>query len=112
MKASGDQAEAAAERYLAARGLRMVARNWRCRFGEIDLICTDGAVLVFVEVRRRASQQFGGAAASITNHKQARLVAAAQHYLATLARQPACRFDAVLFEGDAHISWLKNIIQL
>ncbi|MBV8656429.1 MAG: YraN family protein [Burkholderiales bacterium] len=112
MKTKGDAAERVAEAYLVKQGLKVVARNWRCRHGELDLICRDGAALVFVEVRSRASSQFGGAADSITPHKQARLIAAAQLYLSGLGRVPPCRFDAVLLEGDAPPRWLKNIIEL
>ncbi len=110
MKALGDEAERVAENFLARHKLRTIARNWRCRLGELDLICDDGGTLVFVEVRRRSGGRFGGAAASITPQKQARLVAAAQHYLASLPRTPPCRFDAVLLDGDKPPQWLKNII--
>ncbi|MBV8465580.1 MAG: YraN family protein [Burkholderiales bacterium] len=112
MKAKGDDAERDAARFLAGRGLRVVARNWRCRMGELDLICDDRGTLVFVEVRSRADPRFGGAAASITSHKQAKLVAAAQQYLGTLSRIPPCRFDAVLFDGTSGPTWLKNIIEI
>ena len=83
-----------------------MARNFRVRGGEIDLICRDGKVLVFVEVRQRSRSDFGGAAASITPTKQRRIILAAQHYL---ARQPECdcRFDCVLIEGE-RLEWLKN----
>ncbi len=109
---AGPAAEELAARHLAARGLAIVARNWRSRRGEIDLIVRDGATLVFVEVRLRRNARFGGAAASITPAKQARLVAAAEAYLATLASVPPCRFDAVLLDGldSARIEWLRNVI--
>jgi putative endonuclease len=63
------------------QGLTIVGRNFRTRFGEIDLIARDGSTLVFVEVRLRTSSRFGGAAESITTAKRARLVAAAREYL-------------------------------
>ena len=66
MNNRGKDAEARAARYLEGRGLTIVERNYRSRYGEIDLIARDGATLVFVEVRARASNTFGGAAASIT----------------------------------------------
>ncbi|MBM3116086.1 YraN family protein [Jeongeupia naejangsanensis] len=106
----GAVAEALAADYLIARGLRIVARNWRCRRSEIDLICRDGNTLVFVEVRQRASGRFGGAAASITPAKQAKWIAAAQSYLLGVSPVPPCRFDAVCIDGDA-ISWLKHCIE-
>lgn len=107
----GRAAEQAAERFLTHHGLRILARNWRCRFGEIDLIAQDRDCIVFVEVRQRRSHRFGGAAASITLTKRQRLMAAAQCYLAGLARTPPCRFDAVLFEGEAAPIWLQNILE-
>jgi putative endonuclease len=109
---SGARAEALAAAFLEARGLRIVARNVRSRHGELDLVARDGATLVFVEVRMRRGTAFGGAAASITPAKQARLVAAARGYLAALAREPQCRFDAVLLDSldPARIEWLRDIL--
>jgi putative endonuclease len=87
----------------------LVTRNYRCRFGEIDVVARDGDTRVFVEVRMRSSARFGGAAASITSAKQKKLLRAARHYLAGIARAPACRFDALLIDGtDNSIEWLKN----
>ena len=93
--ASGQRAENQAARFLEQRGLTVLARNYRCRGGEIDLVCRDGDTTVFVEVRLRTRQDFGGAAASITAAKQARLILAARHWLARHGETP-CRFDAVL----------------
>jgi putative endonuclease len=111
-QADGATAEALAARHLERRGLAVIARNVRSRFGEIDLVARDGDVLVFVEVRLRRSARFGGAAASITAAKRERLVKAAEGYLATLARVPPCRFDAVLLDGldDTRIDWLRDIV--
>ena len=105
----GAAAEALAEQFLSRQGLRVVARNYRCRGGEIDLVCEDGRTVVFVEVRLRSRADFGGAAASITGHKQRRIVLAARHYLAAQPERP-CRFDAVLLDSlDAgRIQWLRN----
>ena len=105
----GAKAEQAAADYLAAQGLRLVARNYRCRGGEIDLIMRDGASLVFVEVRERASRGFGGAAASITAGKQARIHLAAQHYLMRHGLDLPCRFDAVLVQGGS-LEWLRAVM--
>lgn len=66
---------------------------------------------MFVEVRMRASDGFGGAAASITAAKRGKLARAAHHYLAALPRAPACRFDAVLVAGDNSIEWIKNAFE-
>src|SRR5260221_10494296 len=79
--ADGARAEALAAAFLGRHGLVIVERNWRRRHGEIDLIARDGDALVFVEVRLRRSRDFGGAAASITPAKQARLAKAAGLYL-------------------------------
>lgn len=106
--ADGQQGEALAERFLAQRGLTVVARNVRCRGGEIDLVCRDGKTLVFVEVRRRRSGGYGGAAASITAGKQRRIILAARHYLATQGgTSPPCRFDCIAIDG-ADIDWLRD----
>ena len=110
MNERGQQAETLALSWLQQRGLVCVARNYRCRMGEIDLIMHDGITLVFVEVRQRRSARFGGAAASITPAKQARLVRTAEHYLHTLPSLPPCRFDAVLLDGQQPPEWLQNII--
>lgn len=106
----GSDAERIAAAYLQQQGLVLVARNYRCRFGEIDLIMTEGSALVFVEVKMRAGNAFGGAAASITAAKQAKLLIAARHYLSGLRREPACRFDAVLITGTQRytIEWIRN----
>jgi putative endonuclease len=109
MNGKGAQAEQQAADYLQRQGLKIIARNWACRHGEIDLIALDQQQLVFVEVRMRRSNQFGGAAASITAAKQAKLWASAQHYLQSIKPTPACRFDALCIDGQA-ISWLKNCI--
>jgi putative endonuclease len=94
---TGRWAEQAALEFLVARGLECVARNHRCRSGEIDLVMRDGHVLVFVEVRFRNSDRFGDGAASITHAKRRRLIAAARHYLGGIRRHPLppCRFDVV-----------------
>lgn len=109
---SGARAEALAARFLERRGLVVTARNFRTRHGEIDVIAREGDTLVFVEVRLRSSGAFGGAAASITPAKRARLVAAADTYLATLVRVPACRFDALLLDAldEARIEWIRDIV--
>ncbi len=109
---TGAAVEAAAARHLASRGLVLLDANVRYVDGELDLVMRDGDTLVFVEVRYRASDDFGGAAASVTPAKQRRLVRAATRYLAShpsLAALP-CRFDVVGAEGDADaptLTWLR-----
>ncbi|MFC5497217.1 YraN family protein [Caenimonas terrae] len=109
-KQAGDAAEDRALAHLEAAGLRLVARNYRTPGrggGEIDLVMRDrDGTLVFVEVRRRASASYGGAAASVGAIKQRRVVFAARHYLARLPQQPPCRFDVVALEGG-RIEWLQ-----
>jgi putative endonuclease len=108
----GQLTEDFAAAYLEQRGLELVERNYRCRFGEIDLIVRDGQTLVFVEVRMRTSERFGGAAASITAAKRVKLTRAARHYLAGTTRMPACRFDALLVSGPGQtVEWLKNAFE-
>jgi len=110
---TGRLGEALAQRYLEARGLRVLERNYRVARGrsrlggEIDLILRDAdGTLVFAEVRVRRGHVGGGAAASVDPAKQARLVYAARTYLARLPRLPPCRFDVVAVDGD-RVQWLK-----
>jgi len=109
MNRRGEPAENLAAAFLEREGLRILERNYRCRFGEIDLVAAAGATLVFVEVRARASEAFGGAAGSITAAKRKRLVAAARHYLARHRTDSACRFDVVLVRGaERRIEWVAG----
>lgn len=117
----GDEGEAFARRYLELAGLAFVAANVRYRDGELDLVMRDGRsagrrepVLVFVEVRRRAHGNYGGAVGSITPAKRRRVVAAAAHFLVGLGLRalPVCRFDVVTLEGNAAhgfcIEWIRD----
>ena len=108
MARGGIEAEDLALDYLQRQGLRLKTRNYTCRLGEIDLVLEDGATVVFVEVRQRSSTAFGGAAESITARKRNKLIATARHYLAHERNLPACRFDAVLIDGDGHIEWIRD----
>ena len=110
MNGSGREAEALAASFIERHGLKVVARNYRCRFGEIDLIAQDGATLVFLEVRLRTRPDFGTAAESINAAKQRKLVAAARHDLARGGVDRPCRFDAFLIGADGAVEWLKNVI--
>jgi putative endonuclease len=105
-QATGAAGEEAAAHYLTERGLRLIERNFRVRGGEIDLICRDGQTVVFVEVRLRRRSDYGGAAASITATKQAKIIMAARHWLVRHGESP-CRFDCVLLDGD-NIEWLRD----
>ena len=108
-QARGAEAEAQAAQFLVRQGLRIVARNYRTRLGEVDVIAREGATLVFVEVRARRSLAFGGAAGSVDRAKQRRIVAAARHYLGRLGSEPSCRFDVLAWQGaDAEPAWIRG----
>jgi len=101
--ALGRAAEEAAARFLERQGWQILVANFRAKCGELDLVAQDGGVLAIVEVRYRASDRYGGAAASITHAKRARIIRAARFLLAThppLAKLPA-RFDVVEVSGPA-----------
>lgn len=111
-RARGDVAEAAALAMLQTHGLQLLARNAASRGGELDLVMRDGATVVFVEVRYRATRRFGGGAASVDAGKRRRLVHAARAFLAghpQMADAP-CRFDVVDADGDPDaptLTWLR-----
>ncbi|WP_374680723.1 YraN family protein [Accumulibacter sp.] len=109
---AGVLAERLAASFLERNGVTILRRNYRCRGGEVDLICQERRVLVFVEVRLRRNANYGGAAASITGAKQRRIILAARHYLASQAgqRDPECRFDCLLLDdlSDTAIEWLRD----
>ena len=113
----GDDAERIAERYLTQQGLKLLSRNYHCRYGEIDLIMQHADALVFVEVKLRKTAagkvNFGGGLASITPAKQAKIIATAQHYLSSFKQPPPCRFDAVVLNGlNLHdVEWLPNAFE-
>jgi putative endonuclease len=110
-QAAGGEGEDRAARFLARHGLQLLARNYRTRLGEIDLIARDGATLVFVEVRLRKDARFGGALESITMRKQRRIAAAARQYLMRIPRVPPCRFDVVCIEGE-EATWIRGAFAL
>lgn len=110
---SGRDAEALALRHLQAQGLRLLAQNWLCRRGELDLVMLHGDTVVFVEVRYRRHTAWGGALESVDMRKRGKLILAAQHFLqneARWARHP-CRFDVVAINAERHspeINWIQN----
>jgi len=109
----GKDAEKIAASYLQKQSLTLLAQNYRCRFGEIDLIMQENDTLVFIEVRLRTQEAFGGAAASINSSKQVKLLRTARHYLAEINDQPPCRFDVILFSGSngQNIEWIRNAFE-
>lgn len=112
-RGQGHAAERRAEAWLQQQGLRTVTRNFHCRQGEIDLVMRHGEMLVFVEVRLRASDTWGGALASVTPQKQQRLIQAARYYLARYpaCQQLPCRFDVLGMapdDEDYRYDWVPN----
>jgi len=114
-RARGWQLETRALKFLRKQGLRLLERNFNSRFGEIDLIMTqEPNVLIFVEVRYRASEKFGGATASVTRAKQHKLRLTARSWLQGKPRyrNRVCRFDVVAMTGptagNLEINWIKN----
>jgi len=92
--------ELAASVWLFLKGYRIVARNWRCKLGELDLVCRRGGVLVFVEVRTRRGTRAGSPEASVDRRKQAQVVRVARAFLARQGRDKAeIRFDVVGIGG-------------
>ena len=110
----GAAAEELAAQYLQVRGLKILARNLRCKAGELDLVCLDGGVLAIVEVRQRGSAEFGGALGSVTWTKRRKILRAAQFFLRREKqwKNLALRFDVLAIEGlpdGAHrIDWVKD----
>lgn len=85
---------------LTRRGYAILARRYRTRFGEIDIVARHDSVLVFVEVKARRSRRYGGAVEAVTSWKRRRLAAIALDYLARANRLDApCRFDIVAIDG-------------
>ena len=96
----GHDSELMAEQFLQAKGYRIVARNLRTQLGELDIIAEDNGVLVFIEVKGRATEAFGGALLAVNRRKQAKLVKLASQYLARHhLSDRLCRFDVVLVQG-------------
>jgi putative endonuclease len=112
MNPAGARAEDLCERLLVRAGLKVLARNWRCRFGEIDLIAEERGTVVFVEVRYRSGAAFGGAGESITAAKRARVAAAARAWLAD-RREAPCRFDVLLVESPSgdRVRWIRDAFE-
>jgi putative endonuclease len=110
----GAAAEQLAAEYLRARGVSVLARNLRCRAGEIDLVCLDAHILAIVEVRQRARIDFGGALESVTWRKRRKILRATRFFLMRLPQwaRYAVRFDVLAVqgapEGEHDIVWIKD----
>ena len=120
-KQKGDEGEALACQYLQEQGLELVTTNFTSKFGEIDLIMNDAqrGNLVFIEVRYRKNNQYGGAAISVTPKKQRRIIKTALYYMQRHAPHTAARFDVVAIEGNINnsiqgkntINWIIDAFQ-
>lgn len=111
----GTWAENIALRFLGARGLKLLKRNYRCLLGEIDIVMKDNDTLVFVEVRYRAGSEYGSPLETIDRAKQTRLLRTASHYLRKhrmTEAQAQCRFDVVVVTGPKpSTEWIKAAFQ-
>ena len=98
----GESGENLAVSELTSRGYAVVARRYRTRYGEIDIIAIDGDMLVFVEVRRKSGEGYGAAVESITADKRRRVVRMAVEYLARSGSYDTCpvRFDVVAIDDQ------------
>jgi len=112
--ARGADCEFLAAQFLEQHGLQVLARNLRCKAGELDLVCRDGDVLAIVEVRQRQRDDYGGALASVNVSKQRKIIRAARYFLENRAvlRSYTLRFDVVAVQGMPrgahHIRWIKD----
>lgn len=108
---AGQAAEQQALQYLQGQGLHLLAQNWRCKRGELDLVMLDSDTVVFVEVRYRQHAQWGGALASIDARKRQKLILAAQTFLQQESRwaNNPCRFDVIAIDSSTpDMNWLRN----
>ena len=114
-KRRGDRGEAAVSAALEARGYRILARQYRCRWGELDLVAWDPAgVLCFVEVKTRSPGAIAAARESVTPAKQRRLRTAAGYYLAEKELDCPCRFDVAEVwarEDGWHVKYIMSAFE-
>jgi putative endonuclease len=112
--AAGRAWEVAAADFLSAQGLAILERGYRCRLGELDLVCRDDETLVIVEVRARANTDRGRAVETVDARKRRKIVNATRHFL---MRHPAwfertVRFDVIAIDAietdEPRLSWIKG----
>jgi putative endonuclease len=98
----GDRYETLAAEYLSSQNYRIIARNFRCRSGEIDIVARDGEYLCFVEVKYRATGGSGRAADAVDYRKQQKIIRVAQYYLIShgFSEWTPCRFDVIAIDGE------------
>ncbi len=109
----GEKFETFAATKVVDNGCIIVEKNFNCKLGEIDLILMDKGVLVFVEVRYRKQNSYGGAGASVDLKKQKKIIKAAQFYLQrnNISEKYVCRFDVFAIQGNPEkleYNWIKN----
>lgn len=107
----GQHAEARAKDFLQGKGLKFITNNYKCRYGEIDLIMHDKDSLVFVEVRMRRKSLYGRASETVDRVKLTKLINAAEFYIQKRYSDkyvPHSRFDLVAIDGDK-IEWINNL---
>jgi putative endonuclease len=113
-QSSGKAAEALARQHLEQQGLRLLAQNWHCRRGELDLVMLDTDTVVFVEVRYRRHAAWGGAIESVDARKREKLTIAAMHFLQQESRwaKHPCRFDVIAINSKGNsapqLNWIQN----
>jgi len=107
----GQAGEDIACQYLREQGYLIIDRNWRCRFGEIDIIARDGIDLAFVEVKNRSRAGYGGPIGALTRQKKDRIITAARMYLSQTESDLPVRFDLVAIQGQ-DITLLKAAFEL
>ena len=113
-QSSGKAAEALARQHLEQQGLRLLAQNWHCRRGELDLVMLDTDTVVFVEVRYRRHAAWGGAIESVDARKREKLTMAAMHFLQQESRwaKHPCRFDVIAINSKGNsapqLNWIQN----
>jgi putative endonuclease len=113
MRAAGAIFEERACTELRRAGLKLLARNYTTRFGELDLVMLDRDTVVFVEVRHRLSSRHGDAAASVNAGKRMKLIRTAELWLADHPQHARreCRFDVISYDGPADLAtmaWWRN----
>ncbi len=113
---TGKIAEGIAAQYLTKQGLKLIDRNFHCRFGEIDLIGFDKEILTFIEVRYRKNEQYLAVVETIDQHKCRKLIITSEYYLTQHKnyRSYQCRYDVIVITGELNkpvIEWIKNAFQ-
>ncbi len=107
----GEKSEQLACEYLLTQGLKLIEKNFHCRYGELDLIMQQATTLVIVEVRYRKSNKFGHALETIGKQKQSRIINSTQYYLSQHKINSRVRFDVIAMSGDKELNWIQNAFQ-